>query len=191
MRVLLHICCGPCAMMPLAVLGPAENGEGHDLAGYFDNPNIQPLSEYLRRRESAVRAADRAGIPVLFPAAENEYNAASWCRDALAAPFGGRCTFCLSSRLDRTARRAEREGFEAFTSSLLYSRRQDHEGIARAGEEAAARHGVAFLYRDFRPLWQDGVRASKAAGLYRQQYCGCLFSEEERYARDFQRAAEN
>lgn len=196
MRILLHICCGPCAMMPLSLLGKSRDGEGHDIHGYFDNPNIQPLAEYLRRRESALAAAKIAGIPLLFPEAENEYNAAAWCREALdarekEAPHGGtgsgRCLFCISSRLDRAARRAKREGLEAFSSSLLYSRRQNHEAIAAAGREAATTHGVEFLYRDFRPFWQEGIEASKAAGLYRQQYCGCLFSEEERYTRDFHR----
>lgn len=191
MRVLLHICCGPCAMAPLAALG--QDGEGHALAGYFDNPNIHPLAEYCRRRESALKAADSAKIPMLFPLTENEYNAASWCRDALTAQAAagspdGRCTHCFSSRLDRTARRARAEGFDAFTSSLLYSRRQNHEGIRRAAGEAAEKHGILFLYRDFRPLWQKGINASKALGLYRQQYCGCLFSEEDRYRNDFRKA---
>ncbi len=182
MRLLLHICCGPCALMPLARL--AE--EGHALTGYFDNPNIHPLAEYLRRREGALQAAAHHGVPLLFPEDRPEYDAESWCRAALAHP-GGRCAHCFSSRLDRAAQTAKALGLDAFTSSLLYSRRQNHEGIRQAGEEAAARHGVSFFYRDFRPFWQQGIDESKALGLYRQQYCGCLFSEQERYARDLER----
>ena len=74
------------------------------------------------------------------------------------------------------ARAARDLGFDAFTSSLLYSRHQDHEGMRAAGERAAETWAVPFLYRDFRPFWQAGIAASKELGIYRQQYCGCVFS---------------
>ena len=79
-------------------------------------------------------------------------------------------------------RQAAALGFDAFTSSLLYSRYQNHEQIRTAGERAAERHGIRFAYADFRPGWQEGIRLSKEMGLYRQQYCGCIYSEKERYA---------
>ena len=181
MRLLLHICCGPCALMPLRLL----LDEGHEVTGYFDNPNIHPLTEYLRRREGAIQVAAAAGIALIFPQ-EPEYDAATWCRAALAHT-AGRCSYCWSSRLARTAATAAERGFDAFSSSLLYSRRQQHQGIMQAGETAAAEHGVRFLYQDFRPFWQQGIDASKALGVYRQQYCGCLFSEQERYAKELAR----
>lgn len=182
MKVLLHICCGPCAITPLRELQKA----GHSVAGWFYNPNIQPLAEYLRRREGAASVAAAHGIPLFFPdREEGEYALAAWCREALASP-GGRCLYCRESRFAATARAARERGFEAFTSSLLYSRRQDHEGMRAAGENAANSAGVPFLYRDFRPFWQEGIAASKELGIYRQQYCGCMFSEEERYARDLE-----
>ncbi len=199
MKLLLHICCGPCALMPLAVL----REEGHALTGYFDNPNIQPLAEYMRRREGAIQAAEHAGIPLVFPERQQEYDAKAWCREALAAAYsedrgeekdtnesGGRCAFCWTSRLRRSAAKAKALGLSGFTSSLLYSRHQNHEGIRKAGERAGEEYGVRFVYRDFRPLWQQGIERSKALNIYRQQYCGCLFSEEERYTRAF-RALEN
>lgn len=193
MDLLLHICCGPCALMPLSVLLE----EGHTLTGYFDNPNIQPLAEYMRRREGALQAAEHAGIPLIFPERRQEYDAAAWCRAALAAASsedkgdatnapGGRCAFCQASRLRRSAAKAKELGLSGFTSSLLYSRRQHHEGIRQAGERAGKEYGIPFIYRDFRPFWQQGIERSKALHIYRQQYCGCLFSEEERYARAFQ-----
>lgn len=204
MRILLHMCCGPCAVMPVRELLRA----GHEVAGWFYNPNIHPLAEYLRRREGAKRAAEIHGIPLLFPDAEldakpdagpdaglssgpdrqtgftaPEYDVESWCRAALAHPQG-RCFYCRASRFDAAAYTAKALGFDAFTSSLLYSRRQDHQGMREAGEQAAETFDISFLYQDFRPLWQDGIAASKDLGIYRQQYCGCVFSEQERYARD-------
>lgn len=161
--------------MPLCLFAD----QGHEVAGYFDNPNVHPLTEYLRRREGAVRAAEKAKVALLF-ASEPEYDAEAWCRAALADP-AGRCAHCWSARLSRAAGTAAALGFDAFSSSLLYSRRQNHEGIRRAGEAAARVHALPFLYRDFRPFWQQGIDAAKAAGIYRQQYCGCLFSEQERY----------
>ena len=184
-RVLLHVCCGPCAIMPIREL----LAEGVTLAGWFHNPNIHPLAEYLRRRNGAAAVASAHGIPLFFPesgpdfSGKNEYGVTAWCRTALNYQ-GGRCLFCRESRFEAVARAARDRGFDAFTSSLLYSRRQDHEGMRAAGARASALTGIPFLYRDFRPFWQEGIAASKELGIYRQQFCGCVFSEEERYARD-------
>lgn len=182
MRILLHICCGPCAIMPIRQLGQA----GHDVTGWFYNPNIHPLAEYLKRRDGAAQVAKNHAIPILFPEAR-EYDVAAWCKAALAEP-GGRCLFCRVSRFDAVAAKAKALGFDAFTSSLLYSRHQNHDGMREAGENAARVHGVSFFYQDFRPFWQEGIAASKGMGIYRQQYCGCVFSEEDRYARDLEKA---
>ncbi len=181
MHVLLHICCGPCALMPIRRL----LDQGHDLTGYFFNPNPHPLTEYLRRREGALAVAARTGITLLFPDGP-EYDAEAWCRAALTRP-AGRCAHCREIRFSRSAALARTLGFEAFTSSLLYSRRQDHQGMIRAAENAAAASGVTFLYQDFRTDWQEGINRSKEWGIYRQQYCGCLFSEQERYQKDLAR----
>jgi len=206
MRILLHICCGPCAIMPLRVL--AE--EGHEAEGYFFNPNIQPRPEYMKRRAGALQAARLClaeamaepmaepvaevvtgsvariapypGIPIHFPPRGREYAARSWRRAALAqkdgAPYG-RCGYCWSSRMENTARFAKEHGFAAFTTSLLYSRHQRHEGIAAACETASRAAGLPFFRRDFRPYWREGIEASKKLGLYRQRYCGCMFSKTE------------
>lgn len=166
--------------------------EGHEVTGWFYNPNIHPLTEYLRRRESAQSAANAHGIPLLFPAdgpdpAACEYDVMAWSRAALGNK-AGRCAYCRSSRLKLASEAARYLGFDAFTSSLLYSRRQDHEGMRAGGEAASKASGIPFLYRDFRLFWQDGINASKELGIYRQQYCGCVFSEEDRYTRDLAKA---
>lgn len=183
MRVLLHVCCGPCAIAPIRAL----RQEGYAVTGWFYNPNIHPLAEYLRRREGALQVAAAHGIELLFPQETPEYDVAAWCRNALANGVD-RCAYCRESRFDVAARAALQTGCGAFTSSLLYSRRQNHEGMREAGEAAARRQGASFLYRDFRPLWQDGITASKELGIYRQNYCGCVFSEAERYAGELNKA---
>lgn len=157
--------------------------ESHEVTGYFFNPNIQPLAEYFRRREGALQTAASHGISVLFPEDLPEYDVTGWCGKALGCPEG-RCAYCRNIRFEATAKMAKTLGFDAFTSSLLYSRHQNHEGMRAAGETAAVRMEIPFLYRDFRPFWQEGIAASKELGIYRQQYCGCVFSEEERYSRD-------
>lgn len=92
-----------------------------------------------------------------------------------------RCTYCYQSRLEETARTAAEHGFDSFSSSLLYSRYQQHDVIRASGAALGARYGIEFLYEDFRVGWQAGIAASKALGLYRQQYCGCIYSERDRY----------
>ena len=154
--------------------------EGHAVTAHFDNPNIHPATEYLRRREGALAVAAKAGVNLLFTDGGTEYDAAAWCRAALADP-AGRCAYCRTSRFARVASFARRHGFEGFSSSLLYSRRQNHEGMIEAGRAAEAAEGVSFVYRDFRADWQEGIARSKEAGIYRQRYCGCLFSEQERH----------
>ena len=185
MRLLLHICCGPCALVPLRLLA----AEGHEMAAYFHNPNIHPVSEYIKRREGALRAVEPyPAVTVHFPPPELEYDLRAWIIEALhqedTAPYG-RCGHCWQSRMAWAARFAMAHGFEGFTTSLLYSRRQQHEGVKQAGEAASRATNLPFVYRDFRQNWQQGVEESKQRGIYRQQYCGCIFSEEERFRTTF------
>lgn len=178
MRILLHMCCGPCAIMPLKRL----LDEGCEVTGYFYNPNIHPLAEYLRRREGAAQVAAKYGIKMLWALNEEDYDSIAWMR-MMHGREESRCPYCWEQRLDKTAATAAALGFEAFSSSLLYSRYQNHEVITKLGHARAEAHGTGFLHRDFRVDWQAGIDTSKEWGIYRQQYCGCLFSENERYAK--------
>ena len=184
--VLLHVCCAPCALMPARML----RAEGFTVTGVFYNPNIHPLKEYLLRRAALLEAAERLGLPLLWPDPEQAaWNLPQWL---YAVPVNEdrnvRCRVCYALRFGHVALWAGKEGFDAFTSSLLYSRHQDHATVAEEGAEAASRFGTVFLYRDFRLAWQEGIHLSKKWGLYHQQYCACLSSETERYAKEWEKA---
>ena len=173
MRILLHTCCGPCALYPLQQLRAA----GHDVTGFFFNHNIHPYQEYAKRRDAVVQMAEQMALPLIM---RDEYDLEGFLA-AVAPEPAKRCSYCYASRLRATARMAAEQGFEAFTASLLYSRYQKHDEIKLLGEQLGTEYGVKFHYEDFRPGWQEGIRLSKEQGLYRQQYCGCIYSEKERY----------
>lgn len=173
MKLLLHICCGPCGIYPLRALRKA----GHDVTGFFYNHNIHPYQEYARRLAAARDMARLEAMPLLV---RDDYALEEFLAHVAEAP-DQRCGYCYASRLRVTAAMAADNAFDAFSASLLYSRYQRHDDIRRLGEQAAETHGVPFHYQDFRPGWQEGIRLSKELGLYRQQYCGCVYSEKERY----------
>lgn len=173
MNILLHICCGPCAIYPLKEL----RSRGMSVTGFFFNHNIHPYQEYQRRLDAVRAYAGMVDLDVVY---RDEYRLEEFLV-AVAADPAGRCRYCYASRLEQTAQAAAELGFEAFTSSLLYSRYQSHEAIVALGEQLGRNYGVEFYYADFRAGWQEGIRISKELGLYRQQYCGCIYSEKERY----------
>jgi epoxyqueuosine reductase len=172
-RILLHICCAPCTIYPLRILKEA----GHSVSGVFYNPNIHPYSEYQKRLETVEIYAGRVSLPVIR---EDAYPLVEFLRE-VAFREGERCPCCYQVRLTRAAQIAKEEGFDAFTSTLLYSRFQKHDLIRGTGDKVAETEGVPFLYTDFRIGWSEGIRISKELGMYRQQYCGCIYSEKERF----------
>lgn len=173
--VLLHICCGPCATYPHKAL----REEGFEVVGYYFNPNIHPYSEYQRRLATLWQYAGQSGLNLLPP---GEYDLAAYLKLAVEDPSRpGRCRACYRFRLDRAAAEAAARGYPAFSTTLLVSPHQDHAAVREAGEWAAARHGVGFLSRDWRPGWRESRALARQFGLYRQNYCGCVFSEKERY----------
>jgi hypothetical protein len=153
--------------------------EGWEVFGFFYNPNIHPYQEFERRRETLRHLADLEQFQVIW---RLDYELEEFLRQA-AFREQQRCLYCYASRLEATARTARKSGFPAFSSTLLYSKRQKHDLIRSIGEEAARRHGVAFHYEDFRAGWQWGQERARALELYRQQYCGCIYSEKERFHR--------
>jgi hypothetical protein len=173
MNVLLHICCGPCAIYPLKTL----RNEGHEVTGLFFNHNIHPYQEFRRRADAALQFAATASLEMVM---HDDYLLEKFL-GAVAADPSERCRYCYVSRLEVAAREAAERGFSSYTSTLLYSRYQNHDRIRSEGERLGEEYGVHFLYQDFRIGWQEGIGMSKEMGLYRQQYCGCIYSEKERY----------
>jgi len=172
-RVLLHICCGPCSIYPVSAL----RLESFAVHGFFYNPHIQPYLEFEKRLETLRAFAESAELPLIV---RPDYDPEGFFRQ-VAFREASRCLYCYSLRINETARLAKKSRFDAFTTTLLYSRRQKHELIAAISEEASRKHGIAFLYRDFRSGWREGQARAKDLGMYRQQYCGCIYSEKERF----------
>ena len=175
MKILLHICCGPCTIYPLRILREM----GHDLAGHYFNPNIHPYLEYKRRAETLAAYAGEQGLPVIWA---EEYGMESFFR-MVAGHEDDRCRSCYTLRLQETARVAKEQGFYGFTTTLLYSKFQKHDVIREVGERLEREVDIPFVYHDFRAGWQEGVDLSRELGMYRQPYCGCLYSEKDRYYR--------
>jgi len=175
MNVLLHICCAPCTIYPLEVL----RAEGHKITGLFYNPNIHPYSEFDKRKAAVETLGGIEYLPLII---NHTYPIEHYFKEAMAN-FEERCLSCYRIRLNYTAKIAKEYRFDAFTSTLLYSKYQQHSAIKEAGEREAAAYAIPFLYRDFRVGWREGIEKSRAMGLYRQKYCGCLFSEKERFLR--------
>jgi len=173
MKILLHTCCAPCLVIPLDDL----RSEGHDVTALFFNPNIHPYSEYLRRLDSFTYYTKENNVPVLNH--ENEQGMEHWLQEVVYRE-AQRCRICFNVRLDATARLAEAKGFDAFSTTLLYSRFQKHDLLKSVGEAMAEKYGIQFVYKDWRSGWNEGVRRYRKLGLYRQKYCGCIYSEKER-----------
>lgn len=172
-KLLVHTCCAPCFIAPYRQL----QDEGLPVTAFWFNPNIHPLLEYQKRRNTLRDFCTKEDIPLL----EQDLYGLEPFLQATLKNVSDRCDYCYETRLDLAARTAAEKGFEAFTTTLLYSKYQKHEMIVDIALQMSARYGVEFFYRDWRNLWQEGIKLSKEAEMYRQQYCGCIFSEEDRY----------
>jgi predicted adenine nucleotide alpha hydrolase (AANH) superfamily ATPase len=179
--LLVHACCAPCAAYPLRALY-ALSPEAGILVWYY-NPNVHPAAENRRRRDALayLLARRRDFLP---PGAEPgldlsaPYRPEEFLEAAAADPRRpGRCVACYRLRLEAAARRAREAGAAAFTTTLLYSRRQDHEAVRSAGEAVAASSGTPFFYRDFRDGWKEGREICRELDVYRQSHCGCVYGE--------------
>jgi epoxyqueuosine reductase len=173
MKLLLHICCAPCTIYPLQVL----RTQSMEVHGFFYNPNIHPYREFQRRLTTLQDYAPTVSLPLQV---EEHYDLEQFLR-LVVFREAERCRFCYGMRLQATALAAKQGNFDAFTATLLYSRFQKHEVIREIGEQIGQEVGVPFFYADFRPGWQEGINESKRLGLYRQNYCGCIYSEKERF----------
>ncbi len=173
MKLLLHICCAPCTLYPLKTLTQS----GWEVYCFFYNPNIHPYTEYKKRLTEVEKMVALKGIKIIY---RDEYPLTEFLRGVVFREQE-RCIFCYHQRLKATAYVARRGRFAAFSSTLLYSKFQKHDIIKAIGNSLAKEIGVDFYYEDFRQGWSEGIAESKRLPLYRQQYCGCIYSEKERF----------
>lgn len=172
-KKLLHCCCGPCTCGAIAALSERNK----EFTAYFFNPNIHPYKEYQARRDSFVELMRQQNIEYIL---NDDYSLENWLSNVAAEPQN-RCAYCYRSRLYDTAQTAAQNGFESFSTTLLISPYQNHQLLIETGENAAKKYGVNFDYIDLRPYFRSGQNAARTTGLYMQKYCGCIYSEKERY----------
>lgn len=181
--VLLHCCCAPCS---LSCIDPLR-AEDIEPTAFWYNPNIHPWKEYQARRDCLLDYAPAIGMEVRV---REDYGLTEFVRNT-ACDLEARCqAYCYRVRMEAAARYAAEHGFPAFTTTLLASPYQNHDGIIRLGQEFSEQYGVEFLHRDFRPNFREGNRRARELGFYMQKYCGCIFSEADRYRKQIERDQE-
>ena len=181
-KILLHCCCAPCSVSCIEPLRDA----GVTPVGFWYNPNIHPFKEYEARRDCLIDYAKAVGMELIV--AEN-YGIREFTT-AVCPDIDARCNYCYASRLEKTAKYAKEHGFDGFTSTLFASVYQNHELLKEIAEKSAEKYGTEFFYIDFRPNFRAGNQKARDIGLYMQKYCGCIYSEEERYQKQILRDKE-
>ena len=190
MKILLHACCGPCSLEPVRLLRAA----GHDLTIAYLNSNIAPADEYARRLATLRAWAADDQVPVV----EGAYDPAAW--EASAGRVGeaahdpvrreARCRACYRLRFEEAAALAAEQGFDAVGTTLSVSPYQYTDVIREELERAASAAGVRPLFEDYRPFYDEATHRSRSLRMYRQNYCGCRFSDAEAAAERAERKAE-
>ncbi|MBQ4120050.1 MAG: epoxyqueuosine reductase QueH [Clostridia bacterium] len=182
MKVLLHCCCAPCS---LSCIDPLLS-EGVELSLFWYNPNIHPFKEYEARRDCLIGYAKEINLKLYV---KECYGLRDFVT-SVAGDIDNRCGYCYESRMEVAAIFAKQNGFDAFTTTLLASLYQDHDKMKEIGERLEQKYGVKFLYRDFRVNFRNGNALAREKGFYMQKYCGCIFSEEDRYQKQINRDKE-
>ncbi len=173
MKTLMHACCAPCSIRCVESL----RAEAIEPVLFWHNPNIHPFTEYQSRKEALIQFAKEKNLQLIL---KDTYGLRYFI-EQVYPDFDKRCGYCYHMRMEEAAKYALEHGFDSFTTTLLISPYQNHDLIIQTAQALAEEYHISFLYRDFRPLFREGQKAAKEMGLYMQKYCGCIFSEEERY----------
>lgn len=178
--MLIHVCCAPDLLTTLFHVKDAEF--------FFYNPNIQPPLEYRKREDAVKNVASHFSLKVIFGerSVDEVKRWYSIVRDYRDLGEGSeRCRRCISFLLERTAQEALKRGHDSFSTTLLASPKKDLSMIEEIGRTLEKKYGVVFYFKNFRKkgAYQEGVRLSRELGIYRQNYCGCVFSLLERRRR--------
>ena len=180
MKLLMHTCCAPCSVYCIESL----RNEGIEPVLYWYNPNIHPYTEYKARRDTLKEYAKSVNVQAIF---QEEYGLKEFCKNVIG-DLKNRCSnYCYRVRLEQTAKYAKENGYDSFTSTLFVSPYQQHDKLKETCEELAAKYDINFVYRDFREGFREGQAKARDLGLYMQKYCGCIFSEEDRYFKQIEK----
>jgi len=179
-KILLHCCCAPCSLSVVKSL----RDENLEPELFWYNPNIHPYTEYNERLACLKNFAQNENLQLLN--ANEEYGLRFFLKET-ALDLENRCMQCYRMRLEKTASFAASNGYDSFSTTLLISPYQDHDCIRRIGEELAQKYNIAFFYKDFREFFREGQAQAREQKFYMQKYCGCIFSEEERFAKSKQK----
>ena len=172
-RVLVHSCCAHCA----AYTVEHWRQQGYEVSALWYNPNIHPYTEHQQRLEAMQTLAGEMKLPLINTGG---YDIVDYFRGVVGHE-AERCGHCFRLRLSKTAETAREMGFDAFTTTLLIIPHQKHDLLKEIGAELGKEKGVEFLYADLRKRYSDSRHITKPMDLHRQQYCGCVYSEWERY----------
>ena len=177
-KLLLHACCAPCSSYCLEYLT-----KYFDITVYYHNPNISPQSEFDYRVSELKRLLSEMPLSSPVELVVADYDAAEF-EDAVRGlenepEKGNRCTVCYRLRLTKSAEYAASHGFDYFTTTLSISPYKDAERLVKIGEELAEKYGVRYLPSDFKKKngYKRSIELSEEYGLYRQDYCGCVYSK--------------
>lgn len=176
MDLLLHICCAPCSTYSVESFKKCA----YKVRGFFFNPNIHPYREFKKRKETLAAYARETNLEVIF---DDRYLLEDFLRQVVNREED-RCRYCYAMRLREAARVAKEHKIENFSTTLLISPYQKHDLIREIGERIGREEGVDFIYQDLRKGYRESVKMSRELGLYRQPYCGCIYSEKERYYKE-------
>ncbi|MCX6013040.1 MAG: epoxyqueuosine reductase QueH [Chloroflexi bacterium] len=171
--MLVHACCGPCSTYTIDRL----RHEKFDTYAFWYNPNVHPYLEHQRRFKAMQILSNNIDLPLITSPV---YDIIEYFR-GVSGQEGTRCQFCYLIRLSATAATAREKGFDAFTTTLLISPYQKHDLLIETAQKISSQYKINFYYEDFRKGYSESRRMAKELGLYRQPYCGCIYSEWERY----------
>ena len=184
MKLLMHTCCAPCSVYCIDEL----RSENIEPTLFWFNPNIHPYQEYKARRDCLKEYSKNINVNTIF---EENYGLKDFCKNVIGN-LETRCEdYCYPVRLEKTAKFAKENGYDTITTTLLVSPYQKHDIIHELGERIATEYGLKFLYRDFREGFREGQAKARERGLYMQKYCGCIFSEEDRYKTHIEKDKKN
>lgn len=180
----MHTCCAPCFtyieddIKNNGIINKNGENENVVLTSFLYNPNIQPKVEYERRKDTFVNFCNMKSCQYVVV---DEYDLDKFVNDVVEKTgenkeYSLRCEYCYFKRLNKTFEYAKENGYNIVSTTLAISPYQNHELIKKIGNELENKYDIEFLYKDYRPNFRQGQQMAKELGLYRQKYCGCIFS---------------